>query len=79
MSKLLAKKGLNKIESQKYVVYLYSALADLAVKNVSVPLDNLVKESQTPGGLNWQGINELRKLGYYKKLEKVINNIHKRL
>ena len=79
LSKLLAKKGLNKIESQKYVVYLYSALADLAVKNVSVPLDNLVKESQTPGGLNWQGINELRKLGYYKKLEKVINNIHKRL
>ncbi len=79
LSKLLAKKGLNKIESQKYVVYLYSALADLAVKNVSEPLDNLVKESQTPGGLNWQGINELRKLGYYKKLEKVINNIHKRL
>ena len=79
LSKLLAKKGLNKIESQKYVVYLYSALADLAVKNVSAPLDNLVKESQTPGGLNWQGINELRKLGYYKKLEKVINNIHKRL
>ena len=79
LSKLLAKKGLNKIESQKYVVYLYSALADLAVKNVSEPLDNLVKESQTPGGLNWQGINELRKLGYYKKLEKVINNIYKRL
>ena len=79
LSKWLAKKKLNKIESQKYVVYLYSALADLAVKNVSSPLDVLVKESQTPGGLNWEGINELRKSGYYKKLEKVVNKIHKRL
>ena len=36
-------------------------------------------ESQTPGGLNWQGVNELRKSGYFKSLEKSINNILKRL
>ena len=38
-----------------------------------------VNDSQTPGGLNWQGVNELRKLGYYKSLEKSINNILRRL
>jgi pyrroline-5-carboxylate reductase len=38
-----------------------------------------VKESQTPNGLNEQGVRELSKLGFYKKLEKALNNLHKRL
>ena len=42
-------------------------------------LKNFVAESQTPGGLNWQGVNELRKAGYYKSLEKSLNNILKRV
>ena len=78
LSQWLIKKKTNKLDAQKYVTLLYSALAELAFLNSSKPLKNLVKE-QTPGGLNWQGVNELRKVGYFKFLEKSINNILKRL
>tara|TARA_Y100000590_G_scaffold309250_1_gene349235 strand:- start:133 stop:903 length:771 start_codon:yes stop_codon:yes gene_type:complete len=79
LSDWLTKKKLNKIQAQQYVTLLYSALAELASVNSSKPLKNLVAESQTPGGLNWQGVNELRKSGYYKSLEKSVNSILKRL
>ena len=79
LSKWLIKKKTNKLDAQKYVTLLYSALAELASVNSNKPLKNLVAESQTPGGLNWQGLNELRKSGYYKSLEKSVNNILKRL
>ena len=78
LSSWLIKKKTNKLDAQKYVTLLYSALAELAVSNSSKPLKNLVDE-QTPGGLNWQGVNELRKSGYYKSLEKSLKNIYKRL
>ena len=78
LSKWLIRKKTNKLDAQKYITLLYSALAELALLNSSKPLKNLVNE-QTPGGLNWQGVNELRKLGYYKLLEKSLNNIYKRL
>ncbi len=42
-------------------------------------LKYLVAESQTPGGLNEQGVKELRKSGFYKSLEKSLNSILKRL
>ena len=42
-------------------------------------LKYLVKESQTPKGLNEQGVNELRKLGFYKSTENTLNSILKRL
>ena len=48
------------------------------INNSYLQLKNLVDE-QTPGGLNWQGVNELRKSGYYRLLEKSLNNIYKRL
>ena len=79
LSNWLVKKKLNRIQAQQYVTFLYSALAELAAVNSKKPLKNFVKESQTPGGLNWQGVNELRKYGYYRSLEKTLNNIHKRL
>ncbi len=78
LSKWLMKKKTNELVSQKYVTLLYSALAELALINSSKPLKNLVNE-QTPGGLNWQGVNELRKSGYYKLLEKSLKKIYKRL
>ncbi len=78
LSKWLIRKKVNKLDAQKYVTYLYSALAQLASANASKPLKHLVDE-QTPGGLNWQGVNELKKSGYYKLLEKSLKNIHKRL
>ena len=78
LSNWLIRKKINKIDAQKYVTLLYSALAELALINSSKPLKNLVDE-QTPGGLNWQGVNELRKSGYYRLLEKSLKNIYKRL
>ena len=78
LSKWLIKKKTNKLDAQKYVTLLYSALAELALLKSSKPLNNLVNE-QTPGGLNWQGVNELRKSGYYRLLEKSLKKIYKRL
>ena len=79
LSEWLFKKKLKKIQAQQYVTSLYSALAELASANSNKPLDSFVAESQTPGGLNWQGVNELRKSGYYKSMEKSVNSILKRL
>ena len=78
LSNWLIRKKTNKLDSQKYVTLLYSALAELALSKSSKPLKNLVNE-QTPGGLNWQGVNELKKLGYYRLLEKSLKKIYKRL
>ena len=78
LSNWLIRKKTNRLDAQKYVTLLYSALAELALANSSKPLKNLVNE-QTPGGLNWQGVNELRKLGYYRLLEKSLKKIYKRL
>ena len=78
LSNWLIRKKTNKLDAQRYVTLLYSALAELALSNSSKPLKNLVNE-QTPGGLNWQGVNELRKSGYYKLLEKSLKKIYKRL
>ena len=79
LSDWLVKKKLKRIQAQQYITSLYSALAELASANSSKPLNHFIKESQTPGGLNWQGVNELRKAGYYKSMEKSVNNILKRL
>ena len=78
LSNWLIRKKTNKLDAQRYVTLLYSALAELALLKSSKPLKNLVDE-QTPGGLNWQGVNELRKLGYYRLLEKSLKKIYKRL
>ena len=75
----LVKKGIKKDNAQKYVTSLFLALAEDAVVNSKKDIKFLVKESQTPKGLNEQGVKELTKAGFYKKLEKTLNNIHKRL
>ena len=79
LSDWLVKKKLKRNQAQKYITSLYSALAALAAVHSDINLKKFVLESQTPGGLNWQGVNELRKSGYFKSLEKSINNILKRL
>ncbi len=79
LSDWLVKKKMKRSQAQKYITSLYSALAGLAAVHADKNLNSFVAESQTPGGLNWQGVNELRKSGYFKSLEKSINNILKRL
>ena len=79
MSEWLVKKGVKRNNAQKYITSLFLALSEDAVINSKENLKNLVKESQTPKGLNEQGVRELTRAGFYKSLEKTLNSIHKRL
>ena len=79
MSDWLVKKGVKRNNAQKYITSLFLALSEDAVINSKENLKNLVKESQTPKGLNEQGVRELTRAGFYKSLKKTLNNIHKRL
>ena len=75
----LIKRGIKRSDAQKYITSLFLALSEDAVVNSKKDLKYLVKDSQTPNGLNEQADRELTKAGFYKKLEKTLNNIHKRL
>ena len=75
----LVKKGVKRKNAQKYITSLFLALSEDAVMNSKKDLKFLVKESQTPKGLNEQGVRELSRAGFYKSLEKTLNSIHKRL
>ena len=79
MSDWLVKKGVKRSNAQKYITSLFLALSEDAVANSKKDLKFLVKDSQTPKGLNEQGVKELTKAGFYKSLEKTLNSIHKRL
>tara|TARA_B100001094_G_scaffold183472_1_gene177788 strand:- start:179 stop:946 length:768 start_codon:yes stop_codon:yes gene_type:complete len=75
----LVKRGVKRKDAQKYITSLFLALSEDAVVNSKKDLKFLVKDSQTPKGLNEQGVKELTKAGFYKSLEKTLNSIHKRL
>ena len=79
MTDWLVKRGVKRNDAQKYITSLFLALSEDAVVNSKKDLKFLVKESQTPKGLNEQGVKELTKSGFYKKLEKTLNGLHKRL
>ena len=79
MTDWLVKKGVKRDNAQKYITSLFLALSEDAVTNSNKDLKYLVKNSQTPKGLNEQGVKELTKSGFYKKLEKTLNSIYKRL
>ena len=79
MTEWLVKRGVKRDNAQKYITSLFLALSEDAVVNSKKNLKYLVKESQTPKGLNEQGVKELTKAGFYKSLEKTLNSIHKRL
>ena len=79
MSDWLIKRGVKKLDAQKYVTSLFLALSEDATMNAKKDLKFLVKDSQTPKGLNEQGLKELSNQGTYKSIVKVLNSIHKRL
>ena len=79
MSNWLIKKGIKKSDAQKYISSLFMALSEDAVVNSKNDFKYLVKESQTPKGLNEQGLKEMSKKGVYKSVIKTLNSIHKRL
>ena len=69
MTNWLVKRGVKRNNAQKYITSLFLALSEDAVINSNKDLKYLVKESQTSNGLNEQGVRELTKSGFYKKLE----------
>ena len=79
MTDWLVKKGVKRNNAQKYITSLFLALSEDAAVNSKKDLKYLVKDSQTPKGLNEQGVKELNRAGFYKSLEKTLNSIHKRL
>jgi len=79
MSNWLVKRGVKRDKAQKYITSLFVALSEDAAVNSNKDLKYLVKESQTPRGLNEQGVKELRKSGFYRSTEKTLNSILKRL
>ncbi len=79
MSDWLVKKGIKRIDAQKYITSLFLALSEDAVVNSKKELKYLVGESQTPKGLNEQGLREMIKKGVYKSVVNTLNSIHKRL
>ncbi len=79
MSEWLVKRGIKRLDAQKYITTLFLALSEDAVVNSKKELKYLVKESQTPKGLNEQGLKEMSKMGTYKSVIATLNSIHKRL
>ncbi len=79
LSDWLVKRGIKRNEAQKYITSLFMALSEDSVINSKKDLKYLVKDSQTPRGLNEQAVTQLRKAGFYRNLEKSLNSILKRL
>ena len=79
MSNWLVSKGIKRLDAQKYITSLFLALSEDAVVNSKKDLKYLVKESQTPKGLNEQGLKEMSKKRVYKSVINTLNSIHKRL
>ena len=75
----LVKRGVKRHNAQKYITSLFLALSEDAVVNSKKDLKYLVKDSQTPKGLNEQGVKELRKAGFYRSTVKTLNSILRRL
>ena len=79
MTDWLVKRGVKRNSAQKYITSLFLALSEDAVVNSKKDLRHLVKESQTPKGLNEQGLKEMSKSGAYKSVVNALNRIYKRL
>ena len=79
MSLWLNKKGVKKLDAQKYVTSLFLALSKDAVKNSNKDLKLLVKDSQTPKGLNEKALKEMINKDVYKSVTNTLNIIYKRL
>ena len=79
LSRWLVLKGIKRENAQNYITSLFVALSENAQKNSGKDLSILVKNSQTPGGLNEQGVNLFKKFKFYKSTDKTLNDILKRL
>ena len=74
----LTKKGLKESIAKDYISELFVALSKDALLKKNFGFKKLVKDSQTPKGLNMQVLNELKKGKFYSKFIKSLDNVHKR-
>ena len=79
LSRWLILKGIKRENAQNYITSLFVALSENAQKNSGKDLSILVKNSQTPGGLNEQGVKLFKKNKFCKLTDKTLNDILKRL
>ena len=77
-SNWLVRKGVNRKSAEDYTRELFLALSQDSVFKNKLALKQLVRESQTPGGINAQALRELNKKKFYKIQQKVLNSIFKR-
>ena len=74
----LVTKGVKRAEAENYVKQLFLALSQDAVFKNKISLQQLVVESQTPGGTNAYVLKELKKKKFYKIQQKALNSIFKK-
>ena len=79
LSDWLVQRGIKRNVAQKYIPSLFVALSEDSVVNSNKDLKYLVRDSQTPNGLNEQAVEQLRKTGFYRNLKKSLDGILKRL
>ena len=75
----LIKKGIKKNIANNYIAELFLSLSQDAVNKKSQGFKKLVKDSQTPQGLNMQVLKELKKVKFYNSFIKALENINKRV
>ena len=78
-SKWLSKKGINKKLADTYIAELFLALSQDALNKSFQGFKKLVADSQTPKGLNMQVLNELKKVKFFTKFSKALDNVNKRV
>ena len=77
-SNWLVRRGVNKKSAEDYTRELFLALSQDSIFKNKLTLKQLVRESQTPGGINAQALRELNKKKFYKIQQKVLNSVLKR-
>ena len=78
-TKWLIKKKIKQKTATNYISELFLALSKDAVLKKNIGFNKLVAESQTPGGLNMQVVKELKKVKFYDKFLKSLDNVHRRI
>ena len=78
-SNWLIKKGVKKNIANNYIAELFLSLSQDAVNKHSQGFRKLVKDSQTPKGLNMQVLKELQRNKFYSKFFKALENVNKRV
>tara|TARA_B110000881_G_C18475959_1_gene463931 strand:- start:218 stop:982 length:765 start_codon:yes stop_codon:yes gene_type:complete len=78
-SRWLVKKGIKKNLADNYISELFLSLSQDAANKKSQGFNKLVADSQTPKGLNEQAFKELKRVKFYSKFIKALENVNKRV